>query len=94
MMRKREEAWVIAFLGFAIAVAQLLQVRTELWPRLGVLDWLFLAILLIAPLLNLRRHLRGVTQLTNDVYATSFLLTMGTYLPLWFGLGLVRKVLH
>ena len=94
MQRTRGEVWFFAFLGFFVAVVQLLRLRNELWPQLGVLDWFVLILLLVSPPIALWHYLRHVREMSNEVFNTGFRLVMGGYVPLWFGFTLVRRVLN
>ena len=94
MKRTRGEAWFFAILGFTGALIQLLMVRGTLWPRLGALDWFTLVMLLVAPVLALRQHLRSIREMDDEAWNIAFRFVMGGYVPLWFGFILVRRVLN
>ena len=94
MTRTKAGVWFFAILGFGVAVSELLKVRIELWPKLGPLDWVILGLLLISPLLAVWQHLRAVPDTTDVALQTGFRLALGGYIPLWFGLSLVRRVLN
>ena len=94
MVRTRAEAWFFAILGFSMSVGQLLMLRNELWPQLGPIDWFILSLLLVSPLFALWQHFRSVRDTTEVAWQTGFRLALGGYIPLWFGLSLVRRVLN
>ena len=94
MTRTRAGVWFLAIIWLGMAVSQLLMLRNELWPQLGLFDWFILSLLLVAPLLALRQHFRDVRDTTDAAWRTAFRLALGGYVPLWFGLSLVRRVLN
>jgi hypothetical protein len=94
MTRTREGVWFFAILGFGTAVSQLLMVRNELWPKLGLIDWFILSLLFVAPLFAVWRYFRDVPHITDAAWQTGFRLALGGYIPLWFGLSLVRRILN
>ena len=94
MSRTRSEAWFFAFFGLTVAVFQFLDLRGELWPQLGVADWVILALLLVAPFFAVWHHFRHVREITTEASNTGIRLALGGYVPLWFGLSLLRRVLN
>jgi hypothetical protein len=94
MTRTRGEVWFFAALGLSVTVAQLLMLRSELWPQLWAIDWFILALLLASPLFALWSHIGNVGEISDDVWKTGIRLALGGYVPLWFGLGLVGRVLN
>jgi hypothetical protein len=93
MTRTREGMWVFAFMCLTAAIVRLLLLRATLWPQLGLMDWFVLAILLVAPILGLWRHLRHVREMTDEVWNTGVRFVACGYVPLWFGFTLVERVL-
>jgi hypothetical protein len=94
MTRTRGEIWFFAFLLLTVAIIQLLTLRATLWPHLGIVDWLILAMLLVSPIFVLWQHLRHVREMTDEVWNTGVRFVAGGYVPLCFGFTLVERVLR
>jgi hypothetical protein len=94
MTRTRAGVWFLAIVWFGMALSQLLMMRNELWPHLGLFDWFILSLLLASPLIGVWQHFREVRDTTDIVWTTGFRLALGGYIPLWFGLSLVRRILN
>jgi len=86
--------WFLAGLSFIGAVVQLFWLRSKLWPKLEVVDWFMLVLLLTSPLFNLWHYFRHVREMSEQVLQTGIRLVLGAYVPLWFGFTLLQRVLN
>jgi hypothetical protein len=91
-MPHSRSVWLMCAVGLFASLVQGYDMYRLVGDRLSFVDWTIILLLLASPPFALWRHLRRVTDLTDDILATGSRIAVGGYLPLWFGFSLVRKI--